>query len=66
MGQRRDAHRVSVGGGRNKRETDHFEDIGVQGTIILKWIFQKIWWDGVDSLICLRMGLSGGVLWTRL
>ena len=28
----------------NPRERDHFEDPGVDGSIILRWIFNK--WDG--------------------
>ena len=31
---------------RNLRERDHLENPGVDGTIILRWIFRK--WDGVD------------------
>jgi len=31
----------------NVRDRDHLEDPGVDGRIILKWIFRK-WWYGLD------------------
>ena len=42
MGDRRDAYVVLVG--ENLRERDHLETPGVDGRIILKWMFKK--WDG--------------------
>jgi len=39
--QERYINRVFVG---DLREGDHLEDLGVDGRIILKWIFKK--WDG--------------------
>jgi hypothetical protein len=43
MGERRGAYRALVG---NLREGDHLEDPGVDGRIILKWIFERL--EGVD------------------
>jgi hypothetical protein len=40
-GERRGAHRVWS---ENLREGDHLEDPGVDGRIILRWIFEK--WNG--------------------
>ena len=39
MGERRGVCRVLVG----KPERDHLEDPGVEGRIILRWMFRK--WD---------------------
>jgi hypothetical protein len=40
MGEKRSVYRVLV---RNLRERDHLGDPGVDGRIILRWIFRK--WD---------------------
>jgi hypothetical protein len=43
-------------------ERDHLKDVGVDGRIILKWIFKK--WDGAawTGLRWLRIGTGGGFL----
>jgi hypothetical protein len=59
MGERRDVYRVLEG---NQRERNYLEDPGVDGRIIVRWIFSK--WDlGVwTGLRWLRIGIGGGHL----
>ena len=59
MGDRRGVYRVLVG---NLRERNHLEDPGVDGRMILRWIFRK--WDvGVwTGTSWLRIGTGGGHL----
>ena len=60
MGKRSGSYRVLVG----NLDRDHVEDPGVDGRIILRWIFRK--WDGLAwiGLIWLGIGTGGGHLIT--
>jgi len=62
MGERRCEFRFFVG---KPEEKDHLEDKGVDGRIILRWIFRK--WDvGIwAGSIWLRRGAGGGHLSMR-
>jgi hypothetical protein len=62
MGERRGAYRDLVG---NLREGDHLEDPGVDGRIILKWIFERLGVGTQSGLIWLRIGTGGGLLCIR-
>ena len=59
MGESRGVYRVSVG---NPEGKNHLEDQGVDGRVILRWIFRK--WDvGVwTGSSWLRTGTGGGLL----
>ena len=59
MGESRGVHRVLVGKPAGKR---HLEDQGLNGKIIVRWIFRK--WDvGVwTESSLLRIGTGGGLL----
>jgi len=59
MVERRCVYRVLWG---NLGERDHLGDPGVDGRIILRWIFRK--WDvgARTGLIWVRIGKGGGML----
>jgi hypothetical protein len=49
----------------NLREIDHSGDPGIDGRIILRWIFWKRDVRVCTGLICLRIGIGGGHLGMR-
>ena len=46
----------------NLREGDHLEDSGVDSTIILKWLFEKLDGEARTGSIWLRIGADGWLL----
>ena len=53
-------------GGETWEERDYLEELGLNGRILIKWIFKM--WDGEawTGLIWLRIGTGGWRLWMRL
>ena len=58
-GERRGVYRVLVGKYEGK---SHLEDPGVDGRVILKWIFRKLDVGAWNGSIWLRTGTVGGHL----
>jgi hypothetical protein len=44
-------------GRRKVPENDHFEDLGIDGVIVFKWIFRKL--DGVDWIVLTQVQVVG-------
>jgi hypothetical protein len=58
VGENRGVYRILVG---RPERRNHFGDPGVDGMIILNWIFKK--WDGAwTGLSWLRIGIGGEFL----
>ena len=56
MGERRGVYRIWWG---NLKESEHLEDLGVDGRVMLRWIFKK--WDGAwTGSSWLRIGTDDG------
>jgi hypothetical protein len=56
MGENRGVYRVLVG---KLRERDYFEDPGIGGRIILRWIFRKCDGGAKTGVTGLRIGTGG-------
>jgi len=44
------------------RETDHLENLGADGRIILKYIYSRVGWGSWIGLICSRIRRDGVLL----
>jgi hypothetical protein len=58
-GERRGVYRVLVGKSEGK---SHLEDPGVDGRVVLKWIFRKLDVGGMDWIDLAQEGTGGGHL----
>jgi hypothetical protein len=52
--------RCVQGFGGKAREREHFEDLGVDRRLILKWLLRE--WDEWTGFISFRIGTGGGLL----
>ena len=62
MGERRCVYSIWWG---NLRERNHLGDPGIEGKIILRWIFRKWNVEGWTGSSWLRIGTDGGHLLVR-
>jgi hypothetical protein len=61
-GEGRGVYRVLLG---NMREREHLEDLGVDGSVMVKWAFKNSDGRAWPGLIWLGMGTADRLLWTR-